>query len=175
MKLRQLLTNAAVGLSCLAVLLSSTVALAGSPAANVAMPSVTDVRLDTQGVFRGGVVDAQGTALAGVQVDLYQSNQRIGETKTDAQGQFALAGLRTGVHVVTAAGQVRPVRVWTERIAPPAAANGLLVVADAQTARGQSGLYQWVSEHYILTACGVAAAIAVPCALIDTEKKSSSP
>jgi len=56
-----------------------------------------------------------------------------------------------------------------------AAANGLLVVADAQTARGQSGLYQWVSEHYILTACGVAAAIAVPCALIDTEKKSSSP
>ncbi|MBN1588824.1 MAG: hypothetical protein JW888_04855, partial [Pirellulales bacterium] len=53
--------------------------------------------------------------------------------------------------------------------APPAATSGVLLVSNDAAYRAQRDWYVWISDHYILFCCTVAAAIAIPCAIIDSE------
>ena len=154
-------------------------ALGAHPAAKPA-PVVTDVAL-TSGVLLGQVVDAQGKPVAGVPVSLSSGGRELigGENapRTDAGGLFSFKGLsNSGVYQVAAAQGQGTFRVWPEKIAPPSAQPGALVVAGGQTLRGQYGMLGFrnlMSNPWVIAAL-VAAAIAVPVAIHNSDNTPSS-
>lgn len=109
-----------------------------------------------QGELRGRLVNGQGLPLEGAMVDISNSDGSIAQTNTDAQGQFAVKGLKGGVYRITAGNETRAVRVWTERTAPPAAKPGLTIVSQAPTVRGQFG---GVTPGMVLLTSGVIAGV----------------
>ena len=153
------------------------------PQAAFAAPTVTqpkDLALQSNGTVHGQVVDAQGVAVAKAPIAIYSGNKEIARTETDSTGKFAVAGLQGGVYRVAAAGNQGVYRMWAPRTAPPAAQQGMMVVAQGNVVRGQHGndgpfqhCMTWISEHPILTAAGVAAAIAIPIALDDDDSPAS--
>jgi len=158
---------------CLAVMgfCIPQVALAATPAPSQGSP-VADVQLQPGGVLVGQVVTPENTAVAGTEVVLRTGPKQMVKGKTDHQGYFAFAGLRDGVYQVEAAKGSGIYRVWSQKIAPPAAKPGALIVAGKQTVRGQGiggGLWNWVIVGGV-----VATAIAVPLA-INNIKIPSTP
>ncbi len=124
-----------------------------APAREVA--PVVDVTL-VGGELQGRLVDTQGQPLAGAVVDIQAGNNSIAQTSTDAQGQFAVKGLKGGTYRIAAGNETRTVRAWTERTAPPAAKSGLTMVAQSPAVRGQFG---GVTPGMVLLTSGVIAGV----------------
>jgi hypothetical protein len=124
-----------------------------APAADAGQTA--DVAL-VQGELRGRLVNGQGLPLEGAMVDIATADGSIAQTNTDAQGQFAVKGLKGGVYRITAGNETRAVRVWTERTAPPAAKPGLTMVSQAPAVRGQFG---GVTPGMVLLTSGVIASV----------------
>ncbi|MBN2024645.1 MAG: carboxypeptidase regulatory-like domain-containing protein [Pirellulales bacterium] len=168
---------AAKGVAILACLgLLSPEGAWAAPAAAVSPPAVetADAELGPRGTFGGAVVDPQGLAVPGARVMLVVGPGRVVNAKTNRDGQFAFIGVQPGTHVVAAAGTVKTCRLWAPGTAPPAArTGGVLIVANGAAVRGQREWYTWIADHYILFGCGVAAAIAVPCAVVDSNRHSA--
>ncbi|NQU24248.1 MAG: carboxypeptidase regulatory-like domain-containing protein [Candidatus Nealsonbacteria bacterium] len=153
--------------------------LGANPATKPA-PVVTDVKLNS-GVLLGQVLDAQGKPLAGVPVSLSSGGRELiggkAAPRTDANGLFSFRGLsNSGVYQVAAAEGQGTFRVWPERIAPPSAQPGALVVAGGQTQRGQFGLlgFRNLLSNPWVVATLIAAAIAVPVAIHNSNNSPSS-
>lgn len=105
---------------------------------NVAAPlAIRDIKLDHQGTLRGQVLSTEGAPLAKASVALSQLQKVVGETATDQEGRFELAGLRGGTYELRTQGTSTWVRLWSHDGAPPAAINAALLVADRPTVRGQ--------------------------------------
>jgi hypothetical protein len=137
---------------------------------------VKDVALQEGGVLVGQVVDPQGAVKANVPVSVSQEGQVVVETKSGADGYFAVKGLRGGVHQVAAAEGQGVYRLWVAGTAPPAAQEGILVVSGSDVTRGQAGggggLKTFLANPLVIAAI-VATAVAVPLAIHNSH--SSDP
>lgn len=147
--------------------------------AEVPTDSVADVALRDGGLFVGKVVNAQGAPIAATKVSIQQGGQEIVSTVSDQSGVFAAQGLRGGLYQVVADGGVVTYRLWAPQTAPPAAnSSALIVTGDAVLSGqfappGQGGIMSWISEHPLLVAGGLAAAIAIPIAVADDDDPAS--
>jgi len=186
-------------LSCVAMTVSPNVM--ASPQVAVAQ-TPRDVALHEGALHEGGVLvgqmlNAQGVAVAGTPIAVQAAGKEIARVQTDKDGKFRIAGLKGGVHLVTAAGQQSVYRLWAPHTAPPAAQQGLMLVSSTDVVRGQcgcgttvgcgtpvrgygaggrgygaagvGGIGNWMANHPILTAGAIATAIAVPLALDDDD------
>lgn len=189
MKMKTLQQYAAV-LACVGMI--SAPVTAASPTANQAQPG--DVALAPGGALGGQLVTAQGGALTQAPVVIYQNGEEVARTMTDQAGAFRADGLRGGLYDIVAPGYHGQYRLWAPGTAPPAANQGLLMVAGDQAVLGQScGPYGacspaapacgacggpfaavtgWVAEHPLMTAGIIAAAIAIPLAIDDDDDAS---
>ena len=68
---------------------------------------------------------------------LLQGDQVIARTRSDEQGRFTFANVRSGVYEVETAGQRNYYRVWASNIAPPSAVPSMLMVDGRSIVRGQ--------------------------------------
>lgn len=173
----------AVGLACLPLIAPPSACAAASPTGriqtaplrtNSRQTAVVDVALRDRGRLAGRVMSANGTALAGTPVSVAYRGQAIARTATDTQGRFALIGLRGGVYQISTPGTIRSVRLWAPRTAPPAAEQGITLVAQPQPVlRGQSidGGPGPITKSLVVGGL-VATAVAVPLATHSQTSRS---
>ncbi|MGB9687992.1 carboxypeptidase-like regulatory domain-containing protein [Thermogutta sp.] len=164
----------AVGITlCLAV----TQAWSGEPQSQNPIgnrPRIPDIRLDTKNALQGVLVSPQGTPLPNRSVTLFRpdSPKALVHAKSDRQGRFQIVGITPGSYQL----RVEPdslatVRLWDGRTAPPSARDQLLVVVGNQTVRGQQRIDDLLTIDDKLVVGGmVAAAIAIPIAIANTDK-----
>lgn len=162
----------------------ATMAAAQPPRAAASATEVCDISLDRQGRLSGLVADAQGAPAANVEVVLERISRQgkpvVARGATDERGAFRFASVGGGSYLVSAAGGQTAIRAWKAGAAPPAAAPGVLVVADDEVARGQSTtsrVYQFLEERPAITYAAITAAIVIPIVEIaddEDEKKNGS-
>lgn len=150
-----------------------------------------DVALRPGGVLVGQVTDQQGAVRAGTKVSVWQNEREVVVTATDANGIFAVKGLRGGQYqLLTHEGQA-VCRFWAPETAPPAASDSVVLVTGQDLVRGQwapptvgtpswatsyGGRWlDWVRSHPYITAGIVAAAIAAPIAVAATDDDDNGP
>ncbi len=134
---------------------------------------VTDVALDAGGGLQGVVVDVHGAPQPAARVVLLQQKREIGQVQADQLGRFRLPALRGGVYSLQSGGQVRFVRAWTPRTAPPNAKSTALIITGDGVVRGQMPLEQFFASDAVVIAGLVAALIAIP--IIVSNQGSSTP
>ncbi|QDS99819.1 carboxypeptidase-like regulatory domain-containing protein [Adhaeretor mobilis] len=175
----------AAAFACAGMLVSPALA---APVAKQAAPS--DIALRDGGVLVGQLTTPQGTALEAAPVSIQQNGRELIRVATNDKGEFTVAGLKGGVYQVAAPGHQGIYRMWAPRTAPPAASTGLMAVAGDQAILGQyasdcapacgtcastgpfASVTGWISQHPIMTAGIVAAAIAIPLAIDDDDDAS---
>ncbi len=148
-----------------------------TPTADVGSPQfeVRDVELAQGGLLVGQLLDERMQPMAGADVAISTGGHTVVATQTDAEGVFAVAGLRSGVHQITAADAAQNCRFWGPGAAPPRAAQGVRIVAGDGIVRGQWGpppmanrLIQrtkvWATNPFVVGGV-IAAAVAIPVAL----------
>jgi len=124
-------------LAAIAALATTDVA----PAADTAQaPPLADVKLQQGGVLLGRVVTPQGAPVAEAEVTLSSLRPELAKGQTDKNGYFAFGGLHDGVYQVVAADGQSTFRAWPEKVAPPVAQPGLLVVTGGDAVRGQGAM-----------------------------------
>lgn len=104
-----------------------------------AKPSVSDIALDKQGDFCGTIVDNFGLPRQGVLVVAQRAKEQPRTARTNAKGDFRIAGMKGGNWIVTVDRKASLVRAWNRNIAPPAAKPKFLAVSNPSVIRGQSG------------------------------------
>ncbi len=105
-----------------------------TPAARQARPS--DIALSQGGVLMGRVVDSQGKAVAKATVTLQFAGQVIARTPSNKNGEYAVKGLRGGVHRLRAGTHNKTVRLWATGSAPSTVKSTALSVT-GNVVRGQ--------------------------------------
>ncbi len=154
MKGLSFLKGVAVTLATIGTTMPQVQVFAAAPAAQAA-PAISDVALTSGGTLAGRVVDAQGVAIDGAEVVLVQGKNEVARVLSNKDGQFVATGLKGGVYQITA-GQTEGVyRLWSERTAPPAARDQVLIVAGENAVRAQFGA---VDPTLLLLTGGVIAA-----------------
>ncbi|MBI2480226.1 MAG: carboxypeptidase regulatory-like domain-containing protein [Planctomycetia bacterium] len=98
-------------------------------------PAISDVALQANGVLTGQVVNTAGIAQAKSQVVVVKNGKVLAATMTDANGEFAVAGVNPGVYQIEAPHSGGVYRVWASRTAPPAAKNGVFMISDSRVVR----------------------------------------
>ncbi|MBN2475038.1 MAG: carboxypeptidase regulatory-like domain-containing protein [Pirellulales bacterium] len=170
------LRGAILCVSCLGLLMPESLVLAAqSPARSPAGGQQLRVRnasLTAANSLQGRVTDAQGAGLPHARVTMMQRDRQVVAATTDSHGSFVVANVPAGVYAISSAGSTGTYRLWAARTAPPSASAGILIVADDEVVRGNR-LYDWMSEHYLLTYVGIAAAIAVPIAVVGSRSPAS--
>jgi hypothetical protein len=99
-----------------------------------------DVALGQGGTLQGQVVSPEGAPVSDANVMVWYQNANIATAKTNANGEFAVSGLRDGAHFVEVGGQVVNARLWKQGTAPPASKSNVMFVSDAKIARAQGGV-----------------------------------
>jgi hypothetical protein len=151
-----------------------SLALAGDPSAVNVSSTVLDVKLDADNLLHGTAMTAAGNVQAGALVTLAQGNQSLATAQANHEGRFAFRLAKGGVYQLAVGERVVLCRVWSERLAPPAAKQQLLVVTDTQLARGQRPLGEVLFSTPVLIGVVIAAAVAIPLA-IDSSDDDSTP
>ena len=163
------------GVGLPAPLVMGNEALTPSGSANTAsQPRVLihDVALQPGGLLVGQIVDETMKPMRGMPVAIQADGQTTAATATDAQGVFAVAGLRGGVHQVVTGDSTEVCRLWAPGTAPPQAAPHLrFVPGQGDVVRGQWGpppsynsMSAWATNPWVIGGI-VATAIAVPVVL----------
>lgn len=143
-----------------------------------------DVKLDKKAGFTGQLVNASGKPQSRAVVELRRDNEVVETIRTDKEGRFAFAGLRTGVYEVTAPDAAGLYRVWANRVAPPSAQHEVLLV-QGDVVRGQqamlgpgAGLYDGhamrvLSNPWVFAGV-IAAGVAIPVAISQNDDGEGS-
>jgi hypothetical protein len=162
---------------------SQAVATAPSPAERRPKTAIHDVALRPRGLLVGQIVDPTMAPLVGKTVEIRADGQTAATTTTDANGVFAVSGLRGGVHQVIAGDSMELCRLWTPGTAPPQARSNLRLIPGQDTVvRGQWGapspydtMMGWATNPWVIGGV-VATAIAVPIVLhnIDDDDDNGS-
>jgi hypothetical protein len=170
-----------IGLASLAVL-GSCFPTSVSPAAGVSPTTGTeaaasktvalmsDIALAPGGLLVGQVLDEKMQPVSGAKIAIQSDGRTAASTVTDADGVFAVAGLRGGVHQVVTDKGSQNCRFWAPGTAPPrAVANLRFVPGQDHVVRGQWGppSSSWkdlATNPWVITGF-VATAIAVPVVL----------
>jgi len=139
MKISQCLRGSALALATLGMMVPQVSMAANPPVAGESRAAValTDVALQEGGVLRGQVVDAQGAPQADSLVRVTHMGNAVASVQTDADGRFAVGGLRGGVHALETAEGAAAYRFWAPNTAPPVANNSVLFVNDGLVQRDQ--------------------------------------
>ena len=172
-----------IGLSCIGLILPTSILEAAPPVATAIRPEVPlrpqrlagDVALDSAGYMHGRVIGGQGLPVADQAVVLGQMGREVAQTRTDATGRFRVGPLRGGTYHLSVGGHGRLVRAWAAQTAPPAARNVALVVARGDVVRGQMPLEEFFASDAVIVCGMVAAIIAVPIALHNSDSGPRSP
>lgn len=121
-----------------------------------------DIALQENGMLLGMIVDVQGQPASGAAVSLRQANREVVRFAADAQGRFAVTGLRGGMYEIATPRSTGLYRLWAANTAPPSAQAGVLIVEGAAQVRGQSP-FPVASIGRVATVTGlIAGGIAVP-------------
>ena len=133
---------------------------------------VSDVELGPQGQWSGLVVDSQGIGVARLPVRLRSSRGPGITAVTDTEGRFTFAAVPSGTGWLEFDRRPRICRFWKNGTAPPKATRQLLLVSQGNVVRGVQGsrIYDWVSDHPVLTYAGIATAVVVPVAVIGSNQ-----
>lgn len=115
---------------------------------------VSDIALAPSGDLLGTVVDEQGQPVVNAAVQVAHQQTVIALVRTDAQGRYAVQGLRSGLHMVRTVNGQKLCRFWTPAMAPPSAATGLVMVSRAGIVRGQNGCGDGCGESVYYEGCG---------------------
>jgi hypothetical protein len=97
---------------------------------------ISDAALQAGGTLYGQLVDAEGIPRKAAQVALRHDQRVIAVAKTDAQGRFAVSGLRGGIYQVETTFGSQTYRLWAPNTAPPAARESILLTS-GDIVRGQ--------------------------------------
>jgi hypothetical protein len=136
---------------------------------------IADVALDSSGVLRGQVLNAEGQAVPFVPVIADGKGVASRTTVTDDQGRFQMKLDRGGIYRLQAAGGTAMYRVWSSQAAPPVAGCIAMIVAGDSSVRGQgSPAYGWISEHPWCFYTLLATAIAVPVVIVSANHDDDS-
>ena len=139
------LTRAAVVLACCGLIMPQA-AFAAPPA-----KASNDVALAANGTLTGVLLTKEGKPLDGAVVSVRRGGKEMGTAVSTTRGNFAVAGLSSGVYDVVVGEKVIPVRAWTAEVAPPnARAEALIVVG--HVARGQEMMGMDIITLWTLTA-----------------------
>lgn len=143
---------------------------------------VSDISLTTEDGLMGQVVNAQGKPLANSVVRLHDGENEPVEGATNDRGQFAYRDVPAGVYYLQAGNQVRIIRAWPHKIAPPTAQQGVLLVSSTEAVRGQycppSGVDGFVQKskrlltNPFVVAGIIATAVAIPVAIHNADDGS---
>ncbi len=136
-------------------------------------PPPADVELDPQGFLHGLLVDINGVPVTGMPVVVSQGDRVVAQVPTDLLGRFAVGPIRGGTYQLAAGDQMKGVRAWTARTAPPSARPMTLLVVGSQTVRGQLPASRLFSSDRVVVAGMVGAAIALP--IVINNSDSSPP
>ena len=132
---------------------------------------LVDIKLTSDNLLQGQLVDRQGAAKANTKVQLSAGGEVVAEGISDQQGAFRIPVDRGGVYALSDGETSALVRVWTRQAAPPSAQPAVLMVSDPELTRGALG------RGGMDTVIGWAAIIGVTAAVIwaVADRKSSSP
>lgn len=165
---------AVVSMACLGMISAPVVAQTPIPASGrvvpgrPAKPMMLDVALDAGGSLRGEVRNEQGQVKPDADVVLWKGMDVLQRVRTDARGRFQFDRLRGGQYRIATADVTIACRAWTAGLAPPAARQSLLVVANMYSARGQQPINEVFCFNPFLMGTIIAAAIAIPIAVHDS-------
>jgi len=164
-----------VFVACVAIVACSS-QLWAAEAKQSPAPRVIDVALYDGGLLLGQVVTPEGLPVPNTAVTVVSGDQVLGTATTDAQGRFALRGLKGGVYRLNAANGTGMYRLWAARTAPPGAQDSTLIVSGQDLARGQvlPRVRTWMRNPWIVGGA-IATAIAVPVAVAEHDEEPSSP
>lgn len=176
MRLRKLMGGMFVALASFGVILPQAAQAAVTPRASAS--AVRDVALRDGGRLTGQVLDAAGTPVADTAVAVVDRGQVLASARTNADGRFAITGVKAGVCEVATTSGVTVCRLWAPRTAPPSAQQDALVIHGDTVVRGGDdcgtcpptgkasggGVIGFLSNPWVLGGI-VAAAIAIPLAL----------
>jgi hypothetical protein len=149
---------------CLGMAMPATATQGNEASKTASRPAVeiSDLALDAHGALHGVVVDINGAPQPAAKIVLVQQKREVGRAQADRLGRFRVSGLRGGVYSMHSGGQVRLVRAWTTKTAPPNAKHSALMIAGNGVIRGQMPLEDFFSSDGVVIAGLVAALIAIP-------------
>jgi hypothetical protein len=130
MRTHTLFTRVAGIAVCFGVILSGPV-MAGAKGV------VKDIELAADGTLYGQIAAAQGRPVADAVVQLRYQGAAVAATKSNADGRFAISGVRGGAHEVVFGTLRSPVRLWANGTAPKGAKPGLVITNKQTVVRGQ--------------------------------------
>ena len=130
MRMHALFTRVACIAVCLGVLLSGPV-MAGAKGV------IKDIELSADGTLYGQTAASHGRPIADAVVQLRYQGMPVAATKSNADGRFAISGVRGGAHEVVIGAVRSPVRLWANGTAPKGATPGLVIATNATVVRGQ--------------------------------------
>ena len=158
---------------------------------------VADVALAPGGVLTGQVVDDTGRPLTNVKVALVQGTDLLQTVATDQAGVFEVANVQGGTYELAVGGNAHLIRAWAPHTAPPSAKSAAMVVHSNQVIRGQQQcgcgdpvgcsecvpgqayggrpVVNWMQANPGLVLAGVAAAIAIPIAIVVADDDDPPP
>lgn len=134
MRTHTLLTKAASIAVCFGILLSGPASAFGA----VDPSAVRDIELSEDGTLYGQVFTSEGRTVGQAIIELRHQGTPVARTESVADGQFAISGVRGGVHEVTVGSMKTPVRLWQHGTAPQGAVSGLVVSGSENVVRGQA-------------------------------------
>jgi hypothetical protein len=189
MKRSQLLRHAAAWLAACGMCLPGSFVMGHELAplqkpATAAAPTrmaIHDVALLPGGTLTGQILDAKMQPRRAAAIVIQSNGQSAATTTTDANGVFAVTGLRGGVHQVVVDESIQNCRLWAPGTAPPHAASQLRFIPGQENlVRGQWGpppssntLAGWFTNPWVIAGV-VAAAIAVPVVLHNLDDDDAS-
>jgi hypothetical protein len=161
MNLGQTANSIIISLACCGVMMQTTPGLAGPPktadsttarvrlddapasaersaAKKVVQPAAIDVAMNAENKITGRVFDAQQNGVANTPVLIHQGKVEVARTMTDAEGRFEFANLKGGAYLISANNGHGLFRLWTQKSAPPAAHDQVLLVSQAIVIRAQN-------------------------------------
>ncbi len=136
-------------------------------------PVIRDVALGSNGSMIGQLVDVQGRARPNQVVVVQRQGTEPRRTQTDQDGRFRFSGLSGGTYQIASVDAATLCRCWTEKTAPPAARQELLLVSGEGVERGQHPFGEILFSAPILIALVIAAAIAIPIAVHNSQDDAS--
>lgn len=141
--------------------------------------AVADVALGHGGLLIGQVLSTEGRPLADTPVAVLYEGREIATAVSDANGRFAVSGLRGGSYSIVAGDTPGAFRLWAAGTAPPAAGSLAMVVVGNRVVRGQCrpgcnyGPVGGLLRNPWVIATLVGAAVAIPIALADDDDSAS--
>ncbi len=141
------------------------------PATWAQSPAPADAVLSAEGSLAGQLVDRQGRAAAGREVQLRSRDTVVAVARSDAEGRFLLTGVRGGVYTIHAVNSSAAYRLWTSQAAPPHANREVLLITGDDAVRGQNG--PWYDSPWLFGAV-TGAVITAPLVLENDDQPSGS-